>query len=454
MSRWRESDSASGHGERSLRSRTGLPRYQRRRSPPTPRGCDARTRPGSAARARRGARHARPGMGRWQHCDDSCCHRPGTDPELLHHRPHRPRQVDAGRPDAGGHRAGRGAQHARPVPRPHGHRARARHHHQGAERPAAVDPAVGRAHRHPVRARHDRHPRARGLHVRGVPVAGRLRGRGPARRRRPGHRGADAGQPLPGAGERPHDHPGAQQDRPAGRPARAVRRGDRAHHRLRARRRAAGQRQDRHRRPGAARPDRGRDPRAHRPRRGSRPRDDLRLGLRHLPRRHHLRPRRRRPHLRPRQDQDDVDRRHPRAARDRRHLARAQAGREPRRRRGRLLHHRGEGRPPVPRRRHRDAAAQAGGRVDRRLPRPQADGLLRPLSDRRQRLPAAARGPGQAAAQRRRADLRARDLRGARLRLPGRLPRPAPPGDRPRAARARGRHQPHLRPRRTSSTGW
>ena len=54
-----------------------------------------------------------------------------------------------------------------------------------------------------------------------------------------------------------------------------------------------------------------------------------------------------------RADQDDVDRRHPRAARDRRHLAGAQAGREPRRRRGRLLHHRGEGRPPVPGRRHR-----------------------------------------------------------------------------------------------------
>ena len=34
--------------------------------------------------------------------------------------------------------------------------------------------------------------------------------------------------------------------------------------------------------------------------------------------------------------------------------------------------------------------------------------------------------------------------RGARLRLPRRLPRPAAPGDRPRAAGARGRHQPHL----------
>ena len=33
--------------------------------------------------------------------------RPGTHPQLLHHRPHRPRQVDAGRPDAADHRRGR-----------------------------------------------------------------------------------------------------------------------------------------------------------------------------------------------------------------------------------------------------------------------------------------------------------------------------------------------------------
>ena len=37
------------------------------------------------------------------------------------------------------------------------------------------------------------------------PVAGRLRGRGPAGRRRPGHRGPDAGQLLPGPRERPRD---------------------------------------------------------------------------------------------------------------------------------------------------------------------------------------------------------------------------------------------------------
>ena len=53
-----------------------------------------------------------------------------------------------------------------------------------------------------------------------VAQPGRVRGRRPARRRRAGHRGADAGQPVPGARERPADHPGAEQDRPARRPAR------------------------------------------------------------------------------------------------------------------------------------------------------------------------------------------------------------------------------------------
>ena len=53
-----------------------------------------------------------------------------------------------------------------------------------------------------------------------VALARRVRGRDPARRRRAGHRGADPREPLPGARERPHDHPGAQQDRPAGRRAR------------------------------------------------------------------------------------------------------------------------------------------------------------------------------------------------------------------------------------------
>ena len=57
------------------------------------------------------------------------------------------------------------------------------------------------------------------------------------------------------------------------------------------------------------------------------PGDDLRLGLRHLPRRDHLHPGDRRPDHPARADPDDVHQGHPRAARGRRHLAGADADR-------------------------------------------------------------------------------------------------------------------------------
>ena len=50
-----------------------------------------------------------------------------------------------------------------------------------------------------------RHAGPRRLRLRGQPVAGRLRGRRAGGRRRPGHRGPDAGQLLPGPRERPRD---------------------------------------------------------------------------------------------------------------------------------------------------------------------------------------------------------------------------------------------------------
>ncbi|CAG6393107.1 Eukaryotic translation initiation factor 3 135 kDa subunit [Actinacidiphila cocklensis] len=50
-------------------------------------------------------------------------YRPGADPQLLHHRAHRPRQVDARRPHAPAHRRRRRAADACAVPRPDGHRA-------------------------------------------------------------------------------------------------------------------------------------------------------------------------------------------------------------------------------------------------------------------------------------------------------------------------------------------
>ena len=54
-------------------------------------------------------------------------------PQLLDHRAHRSRQVDARRSPARGHRHRHRAREAGPVPRQHGPGARARHHHQGAD---------------------------------------------------------------------------------------------------------------------------------------------------------------------------------------------------------------------------------------------------------------------------------------------------------------------------------
>ncbi len=247
--------------------------------------------------------------------------RPRDHPQLLHHRAHRPRQVDAGRPDAAADRSRRRAQCPGAVPRPDGHRARARHHDQEPGRADAVDgDRAGYEGAAPgdLRAQHDRHPGPRRLHLRGLPVPRGLRGRGPARRRGAGHRGADAGEPLPRAGRGPADHPGAEQDRPALRAAGEVRRRARRHHRLRrrptcsrSRRRPAWASSRCSTRSSAQTPPPVGDAGA------SAARADLRLGLRHLPRRGHLRPGRRRQAQPPRPDQDDVDRRRARDARGR-----------------------------------------------------------------------------------------------------------------------------------------
>jgi hypothetical protein len=71
-----------------------------------------------------------------------------------------------------------------------------------------------------VHAQLHRHARARRLLLRGLPGAGRLRGRAAGRRRRPGRRGADRRQRLPRGRGGPRAHPRPQQDRPARRRAR------------------------------------------------------------------------------------------------------------------------------------------------------------------------------------------------------------------------------------------
>ena len=278
------------------------------------------------------------------------------------------------------------------------------------------------------------------------PVAGGVRGRGPAGRRRAGHRGADPGQPLPGAGERPHvipvlnkiDLPAAEPDKYAAELAHII---------------------------------------------GCEPDDVLRvsaktgLGVERAARRDRrarCRPRSATPTRRARAMIFDsvydtyrgvvtyirvVDGKI--TPRERIKMMSTGATHEllevgvispepkpsagPGRRRGRLPDHRREGRPPVQGRRHRDrrAARRPPSRsAGYREPKPMV--YSGPVPDRRLRLPGAARGPGQAPAQRRRPDLRARDLGRAGLRLPLRLPRPAAPGDHPRPAGAGVRPRPDL----------
>ncbi len=198
-----------------------------------------------------------------------------------------------------------GATGARPVPRPDGHRARARDHDQVA----GGAPAVHRPRRRRLHPQPDRHPGPRRLHLRGVPVPGGMRGGGPPGGCGPGDRGPDAGQPLPRTRERPDGHPGAQQDRPACGAARQVRRGVGAHHRMRPGRGRAGVREDRRRRRRPARAGgRGR-PRADGDHRRTGQGVDLRLRLRLLPRSGHVCPCRRWAAAASRPDRDDVDRR-------------------------------------------------------------------------------------------------------------------------------------------------
>ena len=64
--------------------------------------------------------------------------RHAAHPQLLHHRPRRPRQVDAGRPHHPALRRPRGARDGSAGARLQPDRARARHHHQGAVGLAAV----------------------------------------------------------------------------------------------------------------------------------------------------------------------------------------------------------------------------------------------------------------------------------------------------------------------------
>ena len=152
-----------------------------------------------------------------RHLRCSCTHGPGPHPQLLDHRAHRPRQVDAGgsHPRADAH--GGSARDARAAAGLDGPGARARDHDQGAGGARVLHGAR----RRDLPAAPDRHARARGLHVRGLALAGRMRGRAAGGGRRAGRGGADGGQHLPGGGRGPRADPVPEQDRPARRGARA-----------------------------------------------------------------------------------------------------------------------------------------------------------------------------------------------------------------------------------------
>ena len=150
-------------------------------------------------------------------------------PQFFDHRPYRPRQIDAGRPADPAHRRARSARNGRAGARFDGYRARARHHHQGADRAAQLS----RPRRQGLRAQPHRHARPRRLRLRGQPLARRLRGLAARGRRQPGRRGADARQCLPGDRQQPRDRAGAQQGRSAGRRARQGQAADRGRDRAR-----------------------------------------------------------------------------------------------------------------------------------------------------------------------------------------------------------------------------
>ena len=351
-------------------------------------------------------------------------------PQLLYRGPYRPRQEHAFRPPDPDHRRPDAARDDRAGPGLDGYRARARDHHQGANRP----PRLQGERRPRLRAEPDRHPRARRLRLRGLALAHRLRGLHPGGRRQPGRGGADAGQRLPGHRGQPRDRAGAQQDRPARRRRRPRQGADRGGDRHRRQRRRPGQRQDR---PGHSRDAGGhRHPPARPQGRRVRPPQGApgRRLVRPVPGRGGAGARvRRRPARRP-ADQDPAAPRqlprgearrvppqghrrgHARPRRDRLHHRRHQGG--GRRRRGRHPHRRA---PP-----HRRRAARLQGGAAR--------GVLRPVPRRRRRLRRPAQRRGPPAPQRRQLHLGDGDQRRPGLRLPLRLLRPAPPGRSSRSA--------------------
>ena len=202
-------------------------------------------------------------------------------------------------------------------------------------------------------------PGPRGLLLRGLALARRVRRRPAARRRVAGRRGPDAGQRLSGGRQQPRDHPRHQQDRPARRAARGVPSPDRGDRRPRREQRDPRLGQGGHRRSRHARGDRAPHPAAARQRRGAAEGADLRLLVRLVPRRDRADSRHRRRHQAGHEGADDDDRPGLRGGATRRLLAQAAPGRRARRRRGGLPDRRNQARRRREDRRHRHGGGAA-----------------------------------------------------------------------------------------------
>ena len=150
--------------------------------PPTPRSCS----PCASPRRARSSSCSRAGSRRSLSFQPRG--RPGAHPELLDHRPHRPRQVDAGRSHPRAHAHRRPARDARPAARLDGPRARARDHDQGPGRARLLH----RARRRALPVPPDRHARPRRLHLRSKSQPRRVRGGAAG-----GRRVARASRPRP-----------------------------------------------------------------------------------------------------------------------------------------------------------------------------------------------------------------------------------------------------------------
>ena len=264
-------------------------------------------------------------------------------------------------------------------------------------------------------------PGPRRLLLRGVALAGGVRGRRARRGRDAGRRGADARQCLSRHPQQPRDRAGHQQDRPAVRRAGARARADRAGRRHPGGRRDPDLGQAGHRHRGAAGAHRPRHPPSARESGRALEGPPLRLLVRPVPRRDLARAHHRRQARAAHEDPRDGHGARSGSRRGRRLSPRAGDRAAPFRGRGRLVLGEHQGPPLDADRRHDHRGEPADRRGARGLRGGQADGVRRALPDRCRRLREPSRRHGQAAVERRLVHVRAGELDRPGIRVPLRL---------------------------------